>query len=356
MTAIKTLKISSIVCLLFASSLAFPATLAHQGFAISSSNYDDGDNTFSGTAVYLRKTLSEDTLSLKLKGESIGITEDAPRNPIIGALPYAETENSLALGLDYIYYDSSITLSTNYGTVETSSMSGISLDVTQEYNNGANYLVLGFGNGWEDDSELGMHNQTRHLRLGSKFGLRPFWTLFTSAEFSSADGDLENFRAARRYSMPDRTSLPDSRTDRVIRINNIFDRGKRRYLNIDITFFKNNWAQSGKSVELSFQKLRTERFSLTTHLRMSNKSESAYYLDVITATLEPYYSDHQTHASQDLKEIGLIGEWRFKPREGKRFNNFKFTGGATFSEIEYGTADKVSNSGTLLYINFAGDF
>lgn len=356
MIAIRNFKLGFGMCLLLASTLAFPATLAQQGFAISSSQYDDGDNTLSGTAVYLRKTLSEDTLSLKFKAESLGITEDVSRNQGLTALPYNETENNFSLGLDYIYYDSSITLSTNYGTVETSSMSGILVDVTQEYNNGANYLILGFGNSWENDSELGMHNETRHLNFGNKFGLRPFWTLFTGIEFASSDGDLENFRAARRYGLPDRTSLPESRSDRLIRITNIFDRGRNRYLNVDVNFFSNDWDQSGKSVELSFQKLRSQRFSLTTHLRISDKSKSKYYMDVIAATLEPYYSDHQTLASQDTKELGLRGEWQFKPRENKRINNLKLTAGYTFSKTEYGTADNVSNDGSLLYFNFAGNF
>lgn len=347
----------SIVCLLSsgAVSSAFAATLAKQNFSISHNSYNEGDLTMEALALYGRKTLINDTLSLKLNYQDISI-EDSYQDQVANAPSYSESQSLFATGLDYLYYDSSLSFNTSYTTVESTALFDLGIEAAQEFNNGISAVSMGFSHGWEDDSDLGLHNKKRKFHIGNNVSIRQTWEIFTGFEFASSDGDLENFQSARRFNNTNRTQLPSGRSDQVFIFKSSNDLGRNLYVNSQFNIFQNSWGQSGQNIEIDFLRVRSEKLAVKTHFRISEQAESKYFVESVIAPGQAFFSDHRSLSKQDTKEFGLTGQWKFKPREEKRINHLKLDLGYTLIKHEYAMSNRISNSGHLLHLNFSGNY
>lgn len=346
-----------LLCLLVVSpfSNTFAATLPKESFGISHNDYSEGDLSIGGLSIYGRKTLQSDTLSLKLNYQDLAI-EDKYQDQIANAPSYSETQTILSTGLDYLYYDSTLSLNSEYSTVESTGLFDIGLEAAQEFNNGMGSILMGFSHGWEDDSDLGLHNKQRKFHIGNNIKIRPTWMINTTIEFASSDGDLENFQSARRFNNTKRTQLPSGKSDQVVKFMSSNDLGRNFFVNSEFDLFKNDWGQSGQNIEINFLRVRSEKLAVKTHFRISNQDESKYFVESVISPTQSFYSDHRSLSKQDTKEFGLTGQWKFKPHEEKRFNNLRLDLGYTFIKHTYAMTDKISNSGHLLHLNFSGNY
>jgi hypothetical protein len=340
--------------LLFGLNLS-AATLPKQSFNLSYNDYSDGDYSIGGMSIYGRKTLLNDSLSLKLNYQDLSI-EDNYQDQINNAPSYSEKQSIIATGVDYLYYDSILSLNSSYTSAESTKEFALALDVSQEYNNGASAILLGFQHHWEDDGDLGLHNKNRSFHIGRNFTIRPTWVMYTGFKFASADGDLENFQSARRFNDKTRTNLPSGRSDQLLQIISSNDLRKGLFLNTTLDFSRNDWGQSGNNLELDFLRVRSEKLSVKTLFRLSKLDESSFFLDSVVSPSQTFYSDHRYLAKQDTKEFGLTGQWKLKSNSEKRLNNFRLDLGYSFIKHDYLTAQKISNSGHLLHLNFSGNY
>jgi hypothetical protein len=329
--------------------------LPEQGFSVSHNSYNDGDISLSGPLLLVRKTLSEDSLSLKVKYQSLALEDDTQEQ--IPNLPaYSETQSSLGAGFDYLYFDSSISFSSNYGTQDSSKLFDINMDIAQEFNNANRTLLMGYSHLWNDDSDLGLHNKTQIIRFGYKSIRSENWALLTNLEFASSDGDLEDFLAARRFQQPDRTELPDSKTERSIKLTSINELKSNNSIRSSIALSKNNWGQDAKILSVIYYQERSRTFAMKYHARYLSNEESQYFLASIIAPQQPFYSDQRTLAKQNFKEFGLSGQWKLKKRPGKRLDDFRIDLGYALIKSDYDTQPAISNSGSLVHLNFSSSY
>jgi hypothetical protein len=352
------LKSAALLCLylsLAISAKSYAISLADQRLDLSVNTYSDGDLTVSATSLFARKTLQDDTLSFKASLQAINI-DDSYQDQITNAPSYSESQSLFSAGVDYLYYDSSLSLNTNYSNLDTTSMFDIGVYFVQELKNGAHAILMSFNHGWEDDSDLALHNKSRKINVGGELTLKQTWRLYTGLEFSSSDGDLINFYSARRFNNSSRTVLPNGRSEQVLKVISTNDIGKQRYLTTELNLFKNNWGQNGDSLELSLVKIRSDVFSTKLHARIYNKDQSNYFLGNITTTSQTYYSDHRTLAKQTSQELGLTGQYKFKTNPEKLLNNIQLDGGFSFIKHDYSTLSKITNSGNLLHVNLSANY
>ncbi len=342
--------------LLLMATPVFSSSIPEQGFSLTWQSFSSDDFNFSGPSLYLRKTLQQDTLSLKGQYNSFNI-EDESSDQISTAPDYSETQSTIALGVDYFYYDSSLSLFGHYTSEDSSNDSAIGIDLTQSYGRANSYLRMGFSHGWEDDSDLGLHNKTRKVHLGNGRTIKSTWQIYAELAFASSDGDLQDFRSARRFSNTTRVALPTGRSDQQLRLVSSNDLGKNRFLKTELQLLNNDWGQSGNSVEFSLLKARSERFALQYHVKLLKLDESKYFTDDVVVTPQAYFSDHRHLSAQEAQELGVTGKWKLgNNNPERRLRNIGIDAGYTYMKNEYANEENISNSGSAIFINFSGNF
>lgn len=334
---------------------AYAIQLPEQGFSISHNSYNDGDVSMSGPLFMARKTLSEDSLSLKVLYQGLELEDDSTEQ--LDNLPtYSESQTSFGAGIDYLYFDSSLSFSSNYGIQDTNKQFDINMDVAQEFNNANRTLLMGYSHKWNDDSDLGMHNKTQIIRFAYKSVRSEKWALLSNLDFASSEGDLEDFLTARRFQLPDRTTLPKSKTEKLLQLTSINELKRNNSIRSSIALTQNDWDQDGKTFSINYFQERSETFTMIYSARYVSRAESRYFLESIITPAQDFYSDHRTLAKQNFKELGIAGQWELKKRPGKRLDDFKIDLGFSLIKSDYSTLSSVSNTGQLLHLNFSSTF
>ncbi len=334
---------------------AFAASLPNETFNINTYTIDDGDLAIQGYGILARKTLVTESISVKAGIQSLSV-EDSYQTQIEEAPSYTEEQVHYSAGIDYLYFDSSFGIFTQYAIQDTSKTFDLAINLGQEFQNGLSALLMGFSHGWEDDSELGIHNKSRRLSFGFQRYFRSTWLFKANAELRSWDGDLINFHSARRFNDPNRTNLPTGRSDKrlVLTSSNNLDKG--RYLQSELELFSNDWEQVGNSLSLSYLKTHSQKFSSNLHLKTLTREQSLYFTNDVISNTQTFFTDHRHQAQLNSKEIGLKGIWSFFPEKIKRLKEPKLELGMVVIKNEYFLKRKTSNTGQLLHLNFSSNY
>ena len=268
--------------------------------------YDGGGVRAIGPAFLVRKKLAD---RVSVSGSVyVDAVSNASIDVVTTASPYKETRVEYALGVDYVYRDAQITLSTTSSHEPDYTANSASLDVAQEVFGGLTTLSLGFTRG---SDRVGKHNSPGFFdsathwkyRLGVTQILTPYWLMSANVEAMSDDGYLGSpYRVARVFgaAIPERD--PRTRTSRALKLRAIGDVGSRSAVRAEYRYFWDTWAIRAHTTEVGYSRYFGDAWLGDGFLRFYTQRHALFYSD--NATVETTYISRNRQLSS-FSSVGL---------------------------------------------------
>ncbi len=322
-------------------------------------SYSGGGVTAWGPALLVRKKLVDKvSLSASYYLDSVS---NASIDVVTTASPYREKRNELGLGMDYVYRDSQISLSTSSSREPDYTAKRVGLDITQETFGGMTSVSLGFTRGADqigkhgapEFSDIATHWQ---YRLGVTQILTKRWVMSANMEVLADDGFLGSpYRIARVFgaAVPERT--PRTRAARALKFRVIGDLGTRDALHIDYRYYWDTWDIKAHTAELGYSRHFGEKWLADAALRNYRQEHALFYSD--NATSETLYISRNRQLGA-FNSIGLgsklsytakkiPGKYEIKLNAGLEYTRFKFN---DFTDIRTGAPYTYNASVLQLYV------
>jgi len=266
--------------------------------------YDGGGVTASGPALLIRKSLYD---SVSLSGSYyLDMVSNASIDVVTTASPYHEKRTEGALGVDYLYHDSLISLSGTTSDEPDYTSRSASLNVSEDVFGGLTTLNLGYTRGWDTVGKYGSPRfsaDANHwqYRVGATQVLTPRWLMSLNLETVSDQGYLGSpYRAVRVFGalIPERD--PSTRTSHAVSLRAVGDIGWRSAVRVDYRYFWDTWNVRAHTGELGFTRHVGDRWLLDGYFRYYTQDHALFYSDNFTTELTYMSRNRQLGAFTDL--------------------------------------------------------
>lgn len=310
-------------------------------------SYNGGGVNASGPALLVRKQLLDKvSLSASYYLDSVS---NASIDVVTTASPYTEQRSEYALGADYVYRDSKVSLTTSTSREGDYTANRVGLDVTQETFGGMTSVSMGFTRG---NDEIGKHGAPEfaqvaahwQYRLGVTQILTPRWVMSANTEVLADDGFLGSpYRAARVFgaAVPERT--PSTRSARAIKFRLMGDLEARDAVHADYRYFWDTWDIKAHTAEAGYSRYFGEKWLADTSLRFYRQDHALFYSDNATAQTT-YISRNRQLSSFSSVGLGaklaynlrsVPGAYALKLHGAYEYTSFKFS---DFTDLRTGEA------------------
>jgi hypothetical protein len=251
--------------------------------------YDGGGVTALGPAVLIRKSLL-DRFSL-FGSYYVDMVSNASIDVVTTASPYHETRREGALGLDYVYHESLISLSGTHSKEPDYSADSASVDVSQDVFGGMTTVSVGYTRGWDTvgkHGSPGFSAPANHwqYRLGVTQILTPRWLMSLNLESVSDDGYLQSpYRVARLFgaAVPERD--PSTRTSHAALLRVAGDIGSRSAVHIQYRYFSDTWGIRAHTAELGYNRHFGDRWLAEGYVRYYTQGDALFYSNDFTSNM-----------------------------------------------------------------------
>lgn len=245
--------------------------------------YDGGGVQASGPALLVRKNLA-DKVSFSAS-YYVDMVSNASIDVVTTASPFRERRTEIGLGVDYVYRDSLLTLSTASSKEPDYVANSVSVDVAQEVFGGMTTINLGYTRAWDKVGRydvVGFIDSVKHwrYRVGATQILSPRWLMSVNVEAVSDDGLLGSpYRAARVFgaAVPERN--PRTRSSRAIKFAAIGEIVPRTSVRGEYRYFWDNWAIKAHTLEFGASRYVGESFLVDVYLRSHSQNHALFYSD-----------------------------------------------------------------------------
>lgn len=309
--------------------------------------YNGGGVNASGPALLVRKQLM-DKVSLTASYYMDAVS-NASIDVVTTASPYSESRTEYAVGAEYVYRDSKISLTTSTSREADYTASRLGLDITQETFGGMTSVSLGFTRGNDtigkhaspEFAEVAAHWQ---YRLGVTQILSPKWVMSANAEVLADDGFLGSpYRVARVFGATVAERTPRTRSARAIKFRVIGDLGSRDAVHADYRYFWDNWDIKAHTAEVGYSRYFGEKWLADASLRFYRQDHALFYSD--NAMEETTYISRNRQLSS-FSSVGLgakvaynlrtvPGKYALKLNGAYEYTRFKFS---DFTDLRTGEA------------------
>ncbi|WP_245876374.1 DUF3570 domain-containing protein [Caldimonas caldifontis] len=281
--------------------------------------YDGGGTRAYGPALLVRKSMA-DRVSLSAF-YNVDAVSNASIDVVTTASPYSERRTEYGLGLDYVYRDSLMSLSTTRSTEPDYEANSVGIDVSQDVFGGMTTVSLGFTRAWDKvgRSDVGFFDEALHwrYRLGVTQILTPRWIASLNAEVVSDSGYLGNpYRVARVFgaAVPERN--PRTRTSRAIKGRVTGAIGSEAAVHAEYRYFWDTWDITAHTVEVGYSRYVREDTLVDGFLRYHSQSKALFYSDNATAETT-YISRSRQLSTFNSPSVGVKLSYRAKRVPGQ---------------------------------------
>src|SRR5882757_2207822 len=266
--------------------------------------YDGGGVTASGPALLIRKSLFN---SVSLSGSYyLDMVSNASIDVVTTASPFREKRTEGALGLDYVYHDSLISLSGTTSDEPDYTAKSASLNVSEDVFGGLTTVNLGYTRGWDTVGKHGSPSfsaDANHwqFRVGVTQILTPRWLASLNLETLSDQGYLGSpYRAARVFGafIPERD--PSTRTGHAALLRAIGDIGWRSAVRVEYRYFWDTWNIRAHTAELGISRHVGDRWLLDGYFRYYSQRHALFYSDNFTSELTYMSRNRQLSTFTDM--------------------------------------------------------
>ncbi len=271
---------------LLAASPAVAATLPEDHAEALLHVYDGGGVKANGPALLVRKSMAD---KVSLSGSLyVDMVSNASIDVVTTASPFKEKRTAVELGMDYVYRDATVTLSTSNSSEPDYTARSASLDIAQEVFGGMTTVSLGFTRGWDDVRKKGDANfadKATHwqYRVGVTQILSPTWLMSANLEAIADDGYLGSpYRVALVFgaAVPERN--PRTRSSRALKLRTVGDTGSllsRSAVHAEYRYFWDNWDIRAHTVEVGGSRYIGERWLVDAFVRSYTQNSALFYSD-----------------------------------------------------------------------------
>ena len=281
--------------------------------------YDGGGLTASGPALLVRKSLLD---KVSLTGTYyVDMVSNASIDVVTTASPYKETRKEYAVGAEYAYRDSLLSMSYSNSDEPDYKAQGLSIDASQEVFGNMTTIKLGFTRGQDDVGKVGegFFDYAKHwrYRLGVTQILTPTWLATLNLEAVSDEGFLGSpYRAALVFGafVPERN--PRTRSSRSIKMGAIGEIMPRTSLHVDYRYFYDTWEIKAHTFEVGGSRHVGESFLIDGYLRYYKQSAALFYSDNAQAETV-YISRNRQLSTFDNIAPGVRVTYSYKQVPGK---------------------------------------
>nr|WP_295775349.1 DUF3570 domain-containing protein [Rhodoferax sp.] len=309
--------------------------------------YNGGGVNASGPALLVRKQLM-DKVSLSASYYMDAVS-NASIDVVTTASPYSESRSEYGVGVEYVYRDSKVSLTTSTSREGDYTANRVGLDITQETFGGMTSVSLGFTRG---NDTIGKHASPEfadvaahwQYRLGVTQILTPKWVMSANAEVLADDGFLGSpYRVARVFGATVAERTPRTRSARAIKFRLIGDLGSRDSLHADYRYFWDNWDIKAHTAEVGYSRYFGDKWLADTSLRFYRQDHALFYSD--NAMQESTYISRNRQLST-FNSVGLgarvaynlqtvPGKYALKLHGAYEYTSFKFS---DFTDVRTGEA------------------
>jgi Protein of unknown function (DUF3570) len=322
-------------------------------------SYVGGGVTANGPALLVRKSLSD---SISLSGTYyVDSVSNASIDVVTTASPFRETRNEYTLGVDYVYRDSTISLSGTTSREPDYTADTTSLDVSQEVFGGMSTITLGFTRG---SDKVGKHNSPEfsdtaehwQYRLGVSQILTKRWIMSANFEALADEGYLGSpYRVARVFgaAVPERN--PRTRSGRAAMFRVIGDLGSHDSIHANYRYYWDTWDIKAHTAELGYSRYFGDRWLADAYTRYYTQTRASFYSD--NAQSETTFVSRNRQLST-FDDIGLgaklaytvrkvPGQYELKVSGAYEYVRYKFN---DFTDIRTGSLYGYNASILELYV------
>jgi len=248
--------------------------------------YDGGGVTASGPALLIRKSLFD---SVSLSGSYyLDMVSNASIDVVTTASPYHEKRTEGAVGVDYVYHDSLISLSGTISDEPDYTAKSASLNVSEDVFGGLTTVNLGYTRGWDSVGKYGSPNFSADVnhwqfRVGVTQVLTPRWLASLDLETVSDQGYLGSpYRAVRVFGafIPERD--PSTRTSHAATLRAKGDIGWHSAVRAEYRYFWDTWDIRAHTAELGVTGHVGDRWLLDGYFRYYSQGHALFYSDNFT--------------------------------------------------------------------------
>ena len=250
--------------------------------------YDGGGVTALGPAVLIRKSLFD---RFSLSGSYyVDMVSNASIDVVTTASPYHETRRESALGLDYVYHDSLISLSGTHSKEPDYSADSAGVDVSQDVFGGMTTISVGYTRGWDTVGKHGSPSFSApanhwQYRAGITQVLTPRWLMSLNLESVSDDGYLQSpYRVARLFGAAVPESDPTTRTGRAALLRVAGDIGSRGAVHVQYRYFWDTWGIAAHTAELGYARHFGDRWLAEGYVRYYTQGDALFYSNNFTSS------------------------------------------------------------------------
>jgi hypothetical protein len=308
-------------------------------------SYSGGGVTANGPAVLVRKSVS-DQVSL-VASYYLDSVSNASIDVVTTASAYRESRSEYAVGLDYVYRDSQVSVAASTSREPDYVANRVGIDVVQEVFGGMTSVSLGFTRGADDvgkhDAPEFSETATHWLyRVGLTQILTPRWIASVNAEALSDAGYLGSpYRVAQVFGAAVPERMPTTRSGRALNVRVLGDLGSRDSLRAEYRYYWDNWDLKAHTVQIGYRRHVGDNWLGDVGLRYYSQSAALFYSD--NAQAETLYVTRNRQLSTfNNAAIGaklaytvskVPGQYDFKINGAYEFVRFKYS---DFTDIRTG--------------------
>jgi len=315
--------------------------------------YDGGGTKATGPALLVRKKIAD---KVSLTGSYyIDMVSNASIDVVTQASAYKENRSEYALGLDYAYRDSLITLSAGASREPDYTANRINLDISQEVFGGMTTVALGYTRGADKVGKkgVGFFDDAQHWQY--RFGITQILTprVIAAANFEaiSDSGYLGSpYRSARVFGAYVHEEDPRTRTSRAMKFRLIGDVGGlggdllgRTSLRAEYRYFWDTWAIKAHTLELGASHYFGDAWLADAGLRYYTQQHALFYSD--NAPTETRYFSRNRQLST-FNSVGLSAKLAYTVKQVPGQYDIKLNGAyervrfkyADFTDVRTGAA------------------
>jgi hypothetical protein len=309
--------------------------------------YTGGGVSANGPALLVRKQLADKvSLSASYYLDSVS---NASIDVVTTASPYTEQRSEYGLGLDYVYRDSKVSLTTSTSREPDYTANRVGLDVTQETFGGMTSVSVGFTRGNDtvgkhaapEFSDVAAHWQ---YRLGVTQILTPRWVMSVNTEVMADDGFLGSpYRVARVFGATVAERTPRTREARAVNFRLVGDPGARDAIRGAYRYFWDTWDIKAHTAELGYSRYVGEQWLADTTLRLYRQDHALFYSDNASADTT-YISRNRQLSTFSSVGVGakltytlrnVPSQYALKLHGAYEYTSFKFS---DFTDLRTGQA------------------
>jgi hypothetical protein len=299
-------------------------------------SYVGGGVTANGPALLVRKSLSD---SVSLSGMYyVDSVSNASIDVVTTASPYHETRNEYTLGMDYVYRDSSISLTGTTSREPDYTANTTSLNVSQEVFGGMTTVTLGFTRGADTvlkHNSPEFHDTADHwqYRLGVSQILTKQWIMSANVEALADEGYLGSpYRVARVFGAAVPENDPRTRSGRAAMFRVIGDLGSHDSVHANYRYYWDTWNIKASTVELGYSRYFGDRWLADTYTRYYSQTHASFYSDNAQTQTTYVSRDRQLSTFDD---IGLGAKLAYTVRKVPGQYELKFSGAYEYVRYKY---------------------